>query len=148
MYTNIWRLRMGKMSQLYIHTYNRLKMVSVTWCWWSPGSLYGPEGGAELSLHLLLELISAGRLALPRQILSDQLLLLLRSPVQQHVQLILRTETTNVHVLQTATSKDKSTEATITSLLWVFYKSKVLNFYNGENIKSTNNADNILKTTS
>lgn len=70
----------------------RKLQVGGTCCWWSPGSLHGLDGGAELCLHLLLKLIPAGRLTLPRQILSDQLLLLLRSAVQQHVELILRTK--------------------------------------------------------
>lgn len=64
-------------------------VFSVTCRQWRPGSLNGPNGGAKLCLHLLLKLIAAGRLALPRQVLSDELLLLLWSPVQQHIQLVL-----------------------------------------------------------
>lgn len=75
------------------HNYQVLeKKVQFACCWWSPGSLHGPDGGAELRLHLLLKVIATRRLAFPSQILSDQLLLLLQSPIQQHVQLVLWTE--------------------------------------------------------
>lgn len=61
-------------------------------CRCCPAALQALHGAAELCLHLLLKLISTGGLALPRQVLSDQLLLLIRSPVEKNIQLILRTE--------------------------------------------------------